>query len=60
LTHKLNIDDLGFSRPTVELWRPAPGQTIKTYSPTQGDTQEKVPLLGSPTNDLLAGIARED
>ena len=38
---------------TVELWRPAPGQTIKTDSPTQGDTQEKVPLLGSPTNDLL-------
>jgi hypothetical protein len=40
---------------TVELWRPAPDQTIKTDSPTQGDTQEKVPLLGSPTNDLLAG-----
>jgi len=40
---------------TVELWRPAPDQTIKTNSPTQGDTQEKVPLLGSPTNDLLAG-----
>ena len=38
---------------TVELWRPAPDQTIKTDSPTQGDTQEKVPLLGSPTNDLL-------
>jgi len=42
---------------TVELWRPAPDQTIKTDSPTQGDTQEKAPLLGSPTNDLLAGTA---
>jgi len=35
------------------MCRPAPDQTIKTDSPTQGDTQEKVPLLGSPTNDLL-------
>ena len=26
---------------------------MKTYSPTQGDTQEKVPLLGSATMPLL-------
>jgi hypothetical protein len=47
------IKILRLSQLTVELWRPAPDQTIKTNSPTQGDTQEKVPLLGSPTNDLL-------
>jgi len=35
------------------MWRPAPGQTIKIDSPTQGDTQEKVPHLGSPTMPLL-------
>ena len=44
---------LQFIRLTVELWRPAPGQTIKTYSPTQDDTQDKAPLLGSPTMPLL-------
>jgi hypothetical protein len=35
------------------MWRPAPGQIIKTNSPTQGDTHQKVPLLGSPTMPLL-------
>jgi len=49
------IEILRRNQLTVELWRPAPGETIKTNSPTQGNTQEKVPLLGSPTNDLLAG-----
>jgi len=32
---------------------PAPNHSIKTYSPTQGDTQEKAPLAGSDTMPLL-------
>ena len=35
------------------MWRPAPGETIKTDSPTQDSTHKKARLLGSPTNDLL-------
>jgi hypothetical protein len=35
------------------MCRPAPGQTIKTDSPTQGNTQEKTPHLGSATMPLL-------
>jgi hypothetical protein len=38
---------------TPGMCRPAPDQTIKTYSPTQGDTQEKAPHLGSATMPLL-------
>jgi hypothetical protein len=40
---------------TSGMWRPAPDQTIKTDSPTQAYTQEKVLLLGSPTMPLLVG-----
>jgi len=45
------------SQLTPGMCRPAPGQTIKTNSPTQDDTHNKEPLLGSATMPLLAGPA---